>query len=208
VDLCPDCEEALPWLDSPWLHDPLAGAQCTLAPWAYAEPLATLVRDLKFAGAIPAGRVLGQLLGEARQAQGAAAPDLQILPVPLHPLRLAERGYNQAELLARQAGRVLARPVRTGLLQRLRHTAAQSGLGATDRAANLEQAFAAELGRWRGCPVAVVDDVLTTGSTLRAVVKALKADGAGPVEVWTVARTLPGTPVAALTCRWPSWPIC
>ncbi len=123
-------------------------------------------------------------------AQQAAGRDLDLLlPVPLHPQRLRERGYNQASELCRQLSRHTGIPWHAGRLQRLEAGSAQRESRRRERLRNVRNAF-----RWTAngrCPerVAVVDDVVTTGATARAVVACLKQAGAGWVEVWAVART-------------------
>src|SRR5690606_7761088 len=99
-------------------------------------------------------------------------PPPSLVAVPLHRARLVERGYNQAGLLANTLGRRLRLRVRHGWLERPRATAAQAQLGAAQRTANISGAFQAR-GALRGQRVILVDDVATTGSTLRACAAAL-----------------------------------
>jgi ComF family protein len=111
-----------------------------------------------------------------------------LVPVPLYPDRRRERGFNQAEELARHAaaGGV---PIAAGLLVRLRPTPRQVGLGAADRRANVDGAFAVDPGAdVRGLRLVLVDDVLTTGATLGNCARALHDGGAGFVGALTVAR--------------------
>jgi ComF family protein len=114
-------------------------------------------------------------------------PDL-LLPMPLHPARLRERGFNQAAEIARPLARRLGCPVALTTLVRDVDTAPQVGLPWHARAANVRGAFRCEEDL-RGLRVAVVDDVLTTGATLHEVARCLKGRGAGWVENWVVART-------------------
>lgn len=111
----------------------------------------------------------------------------QIVPVPLHPTRERERGYNQAELLARELA------VRTGIpftagLERVRPTADQIGLDIASRHANMRDAFQTRAGLFRPHRVLLIDDVCTTGATLDACAVALQAEGATTVYGLTVAR--------------------
>ena len=205
LDLCVHCEAACPRLSDPCPRCglPLAPgrvrapcADCAVRPppfdalwaaFAYAPPVDALVRDLKFHNALPHARVLGMLLAGHRRPAGDL-PDA-VVPVPLSRERFIERGFNQATEIARHAARHLRLPLRDGLLRRLRNTPAQSGLGASDRRANLQGAFALV-----GLPpprVALVDDVLTTGSTASEAARLLKNAGAARVEVWVAARVLP-----------------
>ena len=111
------------------------------------------------------------------------------MPVPLHPRRRAERGYNQSELLARALAPRLALGVAAGALVRRKDTAPQTGLSAAARRQNVSGAFAV---RRRALvvdrAVILVDDVLTTGATARACALALRAAGAREVRLLTVAR--------------------
>lgn len=205
--LCPGCEADLPWL-GPACHRcalPLAPAdigcvcsrcrrqpplvQRAFAPCRYAFPVDRLVQQLKFGGRLPVADVLGDLL--ARQAHAALdRRDLPaaLVPVPLHTQRLRERGFNQAARIAAAAGRQLGIPVLADAVRRTRHTDAQSGNDLQARRSNLRGAFVAS-----GTPpahVAIVDDVATSGSTVLAVAKALRAAGTARVDAWVVARTL------------------
>jgi ComF family protein len=110
-----------------------------------------------------------------------------LVPVPLHARRLRERGYNQAAELARFAARRLGLRCEVTALQRVRATREQSGLGHAARVANTHQAFAARISL-AGLRVALIDDVITTGSTAAAAATALRAAGAAGVELWVVAR--------------------
>jgi len=143
-----------------------------------------LIQDLKFHARLGLARDLGRRLAQAVQARGAPLPDV-VLAVPLHPSRLRERGFNQALELARHCAHDLDVPLRRGLCRRLRATAVQSTLDRRRRHGNLRGAFASA-----GVPrhVALVDDVMTTGSTVAEVTRALLAGGAEQVQVWVVAR--------------------
>jgi len=115
-------------------------------------------------------------------------PDL-LLPVPLHPERERERGFNQALLLARRLGRGWRLPVRADILVRVAPTSPQTELRAEARRANVRGAFGLRRPEGvRGLHVIVVDDILTTGSTAAACAACLRAGGAATVGVLTVAR--------------------
>jgi ComF family protein len=111
-----------------------------------------------------------------------------LLPVPLHPGKLAERGFNQSIEIARWTARMLRRPYVARALVRNRATRPQVGLPLAERVANLQGAFAVA-GSVRGKRVAVIDDVVTTGSTVREVAAALRRADASSVDIWCVART-------------------
>jgi ComF family protein len=116
-----------------------------------------------------------------------------IIPVPLHPKRLRQRGFNQASLLARRVGAALKIPVDYASLKRSRWTEPQTGLTRRQRAANVRDAFRLKTPeKVRGKSILLVDDVLTTGETVNQCVRALKKVGeAREVVVLTVARTVP-----------------
>ena len=175
VEICGECVGRLP----PFDH--------TLAGFGYRAPVASLVQRFKFDGDLAAGRVLARLLAERLIEMGAARPDLMI-PVPLNWRRHWRRGFNQAELLCRDLSRHFCGLPWADALKRSRATVTQSELPADRRAGNVRGAFA--LGRLPpGVDHAVlVDDVMTTGATLRECAHVLKRAGVARVDVWVVAR--------------------
>ncbi len=160
----------------------------------YGFPWDGLVRAFKFNGRVELADALALRMARAVAAacgSGAAAPTL-VLPVPLSPERLAERGYNQAWELARRVARHRGLPADDGLLRRPVDTPHQTGQTRAGRAANLARSFMAEPGRRRalaGRTVALVDDVMTTGATVAAATQELQRAGAAAVHVWVFART-------------------
>lgn len=199
--LCPPCHASLPRNAAACprcaLPGVLAGTQCgpclvdppsfqrAVAALVYEYPVDRLVQSFKFQRQFAAGELLGIELARAAAATDDALPDV-LVPVPLHFLRRARRGFNQAEALARRVGQALDLPVATSLLRRTRHTAAQSGLPSVERRRNLRGAFACRSAA--GLHVALVDDVLTTGTTLNECAGMLCAAGAARVTVWVAAR--------------------
>jgi ComF family protein len=187
---CPRC--ALP-LSSP---APLCG-EClrdappfarACAPFVYANPLDRLETSFKFGRSLAAGRVLSELWLQAlRESPPPSLPDA-LVPVPLHRDRLRERGYNQALELARPLARELGVDLRHDILLRARATSAQSDLDADARRRNLRGAFAVIDGVALPAHVAVVDDVMTTGTTLRECAHVLARAGVTRVDVWALAR--------------------
>lgn len=155
-------------------------------PFRYAYPLDQLVRAFKYHGILSYGRVLGSLLADQLAARAGPLPQL-IVPVPLHPSRHRERGFNQAQELARPVSRRLGIAVADRLCRRVRATADQTELDARARRSNVRRAFEVT-GRTDLSHVALLDDVLTTGSTASELARALKRAGARSVEVWAVAR--------------------
>ena len=126
-----------------------------------------------------------------------AAPELKtgnwdfIMPVPLHPLKLREREFNQAERLAAHLSRATDIPLNRKVLRRVNPTATQTRLTRNERAVNMKNAFAVRPGtRLDARRIVLVDDVFTTGATTNACAGALRQAGAAEVCVWTVARGL------------------
>lgn len=177
---------------------------CVREPWPfthcvamadYQYPWDELITGFKFRGrvdlAAPLAQALVHALVPALVRQRAPTVNL-VLPVPLNPTRLAERGHNQAWEIARRVAATLGLPGDARSLLRLRDTAHQVGLSRSQRASNLKDAFWVEprrADRVRGRHVALVDDVLTTGVTAAAATRALLQAGAASVQVWVLART-------------------
>lgn len=185
LDLCPHCRRLLPWQQRHW-QPAWPGAAARLNPWRYAYPVDAMLKALKFRGERCHARVLGTLLAEARRAVPVPLPQL-VVPIPLHPARWRERGYNQAQELARYTAGNLGLPLRPDLLVRQRNTRPQTDLDNAQRRDNMHNAFRCP----RALPsldLALVDDVMTTGSTARAAAAALCAAGARRVELWVAAR--------------------
>lgn len=202
LDLCRECEADFPRVGAacatcamPAGESTPACASClsrrpafdaAFAPYAYEFPLVELVHRLKFGGQVAIARILGTVLAHRLAERGSLAVDA-IVPVPLHRVREAKRGYNQAAEIARFAGQALGLPVAHGLATRCRSTEEQSALPAAVRRINVSGAFEV---RARQVPaaVAIVDDVLTTGATAGALAATLKRAGCRRVEVWAVVR--------------------
>ena len=155
----------------------------------YAFPWGRLIGAFKFRGALDLASPLAALLAEAVRRQGALSADL-VIPVPLSPERLRERGMNQAWELARRVGANLGVEARSQALLRLIDTAHLAALPRTERRARIRGAFAlAAAFPLRGRHVALVDDVMTSGATVAEASRTLLAAGAATVQVWVVART-------------------
>ena len=185
LDLCAGCEASLEASDEPVLAGP-EPLRRTCTPFAYASPLDHLVHVLKYRGQLATARVLGTLLAGWLAGRGLQREVDVIVPVPLHPDRHAERGFNQSAELAHQLGRSLHLPVAESLAIRRRATPPQVGLHLEERRRNLAGAFGA--GPVAGLRVAIVDDVTTTGSTLQELACVLMKAGACAVDGWCVAR--------------------
>jgi ComF family protein len=149
------------------------------------------IHELKYRGRRRVARRLARALLEDAHAQDLVAGSHVLVPVPLHPRRLRERGFNQASLIAREIGRQTGRPCGEGVLVRRRDTAAQTGLSAAARRRNVEGAFVVRRRALvAGQVVTLVDDVLTTGATAGACAWALRIAGAREVRLLSVARVV------------------
>lgn len=160
---------------------------------AYGGALRELVHLMKYQGMTPLAGPLAQ-----RMARIAEAPEWAevfsrcqaVVPMPLDPARRRERGYNQAELLAREVARHRKIPLLLDACRRVRATAPQAGLSRSERRANVQGAFAAEKKFVEDRVLLLVDDVMTTGATLNACSRALLQAGAAGVVALTAARTI------------------
>jgi ComF family protein len=203
-DLCEGCRAELPWLGSTCRTCalPLGGmlidqcTRCLNAPpaldachalFAYRSPIDDWIHALKFRQDLSVARLLGNMLSEhASIVSRSDRP--RVLPIPLHPRRLAQRGYNQAKELARpllKAGYLATRCD----CRRVRHTEAQSTLDRKQRNRNLRGIFSVTASL-ENQQLLLVDDVMTTGATLNELAAELKHVGASRVEAIVVARTL------------------
>jgi len=200
--LCKGCELDLPWLKKgcsicsvPLTVDADRCGACQHKPPAfdhvhtlfhYQRPVDNLITGLKFNDRLANARLLGGLLAEKLQTMKIDPPDA-LLPVPLHPQRLRERGFNQALELARPLAKAWHSPLLTRAVVRTRDTQAQMELPAKQRHSNIRGAFECT-GRLTGKRIAIVDDVVTTGSTVNELARVLKHNGVERVEVFSIAR--------------------
>ncbi len=158
----------------------------------YHEPISYLIHRFKFQKQFWLDRTLARLLllaaYEARRTHGLTFPQA-IIPVPLSHLRQWQRGYNQSDLLAKILSRWLEIPCLSHIVKRVKHTPTQRGLTAAARRQNLKNAF--EVNFSEPFPyqrIALVDDVITTGSTLNEISKQLRKSGVQEIQVWGLAR--------------------
>ncbi|MBU8922026.1 MAG: ComF family protein [Bacteroidales bacterium] len=171
------------------------GGFSVVSPFETNDMLLELIRFLKFRGGIPVSVPLGWWMADAlnrflESGEIALGGGLVLLPVPLHRRRMLQRGYNQAGLLSMEIGRFLGIPVLDDCLERVRNTAAQSKLADEDRDENVEGAF-----RLVSDPpstvktIVLVDDLYTTGATMRACLKALQYSTDSPIIILTAGRS-------------------
>jgi ComF family protein len=159
----------------------------TLAAFSYRFPIDRLLHAFKYSDNLALTEILAKPL--ARLAADHPKPDL-LMPMPLHPGRLKERGFNQSLEIAKPISRWLDIPLTADACQRTRDTPTQAGLKWKERRRNVRGAFACSLDL-SGGKIAVLDDVMTTGATLNEISRVLKDCGASEVSAWVVARTLP-----------------
>jgi ComF family protein len=159
------------------------------ALYLYQAPITKLILSLKFSRSLVNAHVLGGLLAEMIKTtwyKDKPFPSI-IIPVPLHPKRLKERGFNQALELARPISRLLKIPIDALSCKRIKHTAAQATLSSIERQKNVKNSFKI-LKQFTTQHIAVLDDVITTGHTIREFCDALKRHGAKTIDVWCCAR--------------------
>jgi len=162
----------------------------TVAALDYRFPVTVLAQRFKFNRSFACGAILASRMVRAVDSRACLSemPVEALVPVPLHASRQFLRVFNQAEVLARDLGKALGIPVASRALRRTRRTPAQSGLSARDRSQNLTGAFKARSIDARH--VALVDDVMTTGTTAGECTKVLKRAGVETVAVWVAARAV------------------
>lgn len=180
VVFCPPCASSVERIEPAIQHG-------CIAVFEYGGAMATALGRLKYGDRADLGPRLGRMmLPAAEHLRGQV--DV-VVPVPLHPRRLAERGYNQAALLARPVTRALGARSAPRALARYRNTPRQALLDRAERLANVRQAFAvSDRASILGARVLLVDDVRTTGATLDACAMALEAAGARDVIELVLAQ--------------------
>lgn len=155
----------------------------------YQGRLKELIILLKYKGGEPLSRPLAGLAFNNFKDNGFFQDIDYILPVPLHKMREKERGYNQAELLGRELGKLIQKPVLKHILIKSRNTPAQVSLEAREREINLKGAFSVrKKDKIKGATVLLIDDVYTTGSTLRECALVLQQAGVKEIKALTLAR--------------------
>jgi ComF family protein len=158
-----------------------------VSAYAYRYPVDQLVKNLKYRQQLAVARPLAQGLVQRIRQEGEPLPDC-LLPVPLHPLRLVRRGYNQALEIAREVGRGLNIAVADDVVRRQRSTREQARLPLPARRRNLRRAFALRRPLQQR-HIAIVDDVMTSGATVGELARLLRRVGVETVHVWVLART-------------------
>lgn len=200
--LCAACNAALPRLPGtrcatcalPISDGHICGAclshppryDSTTAVFAYAFPVDALIQRFKYGGSLAIAPLLSGVLGSA-----VAEPADLIIPMPLSPQRVRERGFNQALEIARGVGRMTGIPVVADVCRKIVETRPQATLPWKERTKNIRGAFVCDADL-SGKRVAVIDDVMTSGATVNELARNLRRAGAAHISAWVVARTLPG----------------
>lgn len=189
--LCEDCRAVIgpPQIQTGLTLHPILAVS---ALGYFEQALQQAVHALKYEQCTALAAPLGQMM--ASQIQLAGWPAGVVIPVPLHAKRLQQRGYNQAALLAQAAAQALGWEFRQDLVMRVRETATQVGLGYHARQLNVQDAFEVISADAASTypSVILVDDVYTTGATLRACASALRKSGIQAVRASVVAQARPG----------------
>ncbi len=204
--LCGACLADLPW------HPPSSCPQCGLASdgnvcgscigsppdfdatsavFLYSFPIDAMMQRYKYGNMLSLSQTFGQLLSEKIRPASLnnGLIDL-VIPMPMHPARIKERGFNQALEIAKILTRNHAEKLDFKSVIRQKLTPPQASLPLKERVKNIKGAFKVN-GDFSGKRIAIVDDVMTTGASLNELAKTLKKTGASHVECWVVARTLP-----------------
>lgn len=191
--LCARCAEPLPvsvGADCPACMQQSLDFTRVVVAWAWGRPLSGLIKRFKFNGDRLLGQDLAHLLAKhvGGELSGLLPQPDCVVPMPLHPSRLRERGFNQAQLLAKAVSDQAGWPLLLAA-KRVRATPAQSGLKRAERQRNLRGAFAV-VDSVKGRNVLIVDDVMTTGSSVQALSRELVKAGAASVQVVVICKVL------------------
>ena len=178
--ICADCLQKPP----PFQH--------SLSAFVYGQPLEWMIQQFKFNAQLMyapllAGLWLDYLRGQTDSLTGQQPLPEALLPMPLHPARLRQRGFNQSRLLAGYLSKALQIPLNTQDWRRIRDTPHQTGMSAQQRRRNIKGAFEF-VSKVHYRHLAIVDDVVTTGSSVNELTRQLRRAGVERVDVWSLAR--------------------
>ena len=184
-EICPECRKRLPYIRGPVC---LRRGKAAVSGFLYDDVMREAVAALKYKGRKEYGRVLGRLLYACTEKKLRRFRAEAVVPVPVHAKKKRERGYNQAELIAREVAEGLKKPLLADALIRTKYTKAMKTLSAKARRTNLRSAFEIGPGFVPVRSALIVDDIYTTGSTADACAAVLKE--AGVKEVFAVTLTV------------------
>jgi len=187
--ICIRCQERLPFMPVGTIVDGYGCVDFTASVFYYISPVTNMISEFKYRHGVAYGEILASYMGDI--AEAVIDEDYgfnMIVPVPLTEKRLHERGFNQAEILSQKVAEVTGLVHTVRALRKIKETKSQATLTDLERGTNLKGAFTAERSLVHGRRIIVVDDVLTTGNTLRECAVALKNAGAERVMGFTVAR--------------------
>ncbi len=209
--ICNQCEKDLPWHTQP--HCPQCAllsfnsqtcGHCLKSPpdfditqslFTYNFPLDALLHRYKYGSMLNLSHSFANLMSHHLLNNHAKAKDIDlIIPMPMHPQRLQERGFNQALEIAKGVSTKLEVPLDYQSCLRKKLTPPQASLPLKERVKNIRGVFSikeSHAPNLRGLRIAIIDDVMTTGASLNELAKTIKKAGASHVECWVIARTLP-----------------
>ncbi len=202
LGFCGKCQILLPWTHCPCeicgtaLNSPGICGRCqsqppnyinAMIPFRYDSPVSQCIQELKYNSQLVNAVALAKMLSLWAIKNAGAIPQM-IIPMPLHRKKICQRGFNQASEIARFAGRMLNIPVCNDILKRIKNTATQTGLSEKMRIENMKHAFSAKPNQ-TVTHVALLDDVVTSGSTVNSAARALKRSGIEKISVWAIAKT-------------------
>lgn len=209
-DMCEICYSALPWIDNACFRcgaelasecEHVQCERCQEKPPAYDRlcalfhyhpPIRKMITNLKFSGQLAYGRILGEMFAKQMQEVWYKKDSLPqgIIPVPLSLKRLRKRGYNQAFELLRPIVKNCGIPFLNSVCERTRHTTPQSALNKEKRRRNLKNVFkVTHPNKLKNIEhIAIMDDVVTTGSTVQALSLVLKEQGVSRIDVFCCCR--------------------
>ncbi len=162
--------------------------QKSIIPLEYTFPTTELIKQLKYNNKLLYSEILSKILLDRIKQNNDTFPEC-IIPVPLHPVRLMKRGFNQSALIAKTISKELNIPVDLKSCRRIKNTLQQTGFSKSQRKKNIRNAFSVRK-NFSAKHVAILDDVVTTGSTVNELAKVLQQAGAETIEIWACARTV------------------
>lgn len=195
--VCERCWTSFPLVEQPLLladqldvlHNRKKYFDHSLVIFHYSETIQNLIHLMKYKSLPGIATLFGRAIGHLVQERKIFYDLDMIIPVPLHSLRYRERGFNQATLIAREIGRLTQIPVKDKVLKRIRYTRQQAKFNKEERAENVRNAFrVTDASIVKEKNVALVDDVLTTGSTMNECAKVLRQCGARQITTITIVR--------------------